>query len=162
MAISSAITVSDVDDTNIESAVIQITTAYTSGEDVLAFANTANITGSWDVGSGTLTLTGSDTLAAYGTALQSVTYQNTSENPDTTARTVTFTINDGDDEDEQLSGTIAEPLEDPSLVLVTAGGDVCVVLEEEAAITLVSADGSEMEPDGEPPAAHSPRRRQRE
>jgi hypothetical protein len=51
---------------------------------------------------------------------------------------------DSDDEDEQLSGSIAEPLEDPSFVLVTAGGDVCVVLEEEAVVTLKSADGSEM------------------
>ena len=55
-------------------------------------------------------------------------------------------IIDGDDEDEQLSGTIAEPVVDPGFNLSTAGGDVCVVLEDGAIITLVSADGTEMEP----------------
>ena len=57
--------------------------------------NTANITGSWNAGTGTLTLTGSDTLANYQAALRSVTYQNTSENPSTATRTVSFTVNDG-------------------------------------------------------------------
>ena len=96
VAIAPSITASDVDDTDIESAVIQLTSNYTSGEDVLAFANTANITGSWDAGSGTLTLTGSDTLANYQTALRRVTYQNTSDNPSTATRTVAFTVHDGD------------------------------------------------------------------
>jgi hypothetical protein len=55
-------------------------------------------------------------------------------------------IIDGDDEVEQLSGTIAEPVVDPGFNLSTAGGDVCVVLEDGAIITLVSADGTEMNP----------------
>ncbi|MGI9223196.1 MAG: DUF4382 domain-containing protein [Woeseiaceae bacterium] len=55
-------------------------------------------------------------------------------------------IIDGDDEDEQLSGTIAEPVEEPGFNLSTAGGDICVVLEADAVITLVSADGTEMGP----------------
>ena len=53
---------------------------------------------------------------------------------------------DGDDEDERLSGTIAEPVEDPSFNLSTAGGDICVVLEDGAIITLVSDGGATMEP----------------
>lgn len=53
---------------------------------------------------------------------------------------------DGDDAEEQLSGTIAKPLVDPSFNLSTAGGDICVVLEAEAVITFVSADGTEMTP----------------
>ncbi|WP_373528350.1 DUF4114 domain-containing protein, partial [Nostoc sp.] len=43
-----------------------------------------------------LTLTGDATVAEYQTALQSVTYQNSSDNPDTTARTISFVVNDGD------------------------------------------------------------------
>ena len=96
MAVTSALTVSDVDDTNIESAVIQITGNFTLGQDVLAFADTANITGSWDSGTGMLTLSGSDTLANYQAALRSVTYQNTSDNPSIATRTVRFTVHDGD------------------------------------------------------------------
>ena len=51
-----SITLSDVDDTNLDSAVVQITGNYTTGQDVLAFTNTANITGSWNAGTGTLDL----------------------------------------------------------------------------------------------------------
>ena len=54
VVITSILSVSDVDDTNIESAVIQITGNYANGEDVLAFTNTANITGVWDSATGTL------------------------------------------------------------------------------------------------------------
>ncbi len=75
------ITISDLDDTNIESAAIQISGNYASGEDVLAFTDTGTITGSWNAATGTLTLTGSDTLANYEAALRSVTYQNTSDDP---------------------------------------------------------------------------------
>ena len=53
---------------------------------------------------------------------------------------------DGDDEDEQLSGTIAEPVVDPNFHLMTAGGDICVVVEDGAIITLVSDGGATMEP----------------
>ncbi len=53
------------------------------------------ITGSYNAATGLLTLTGSDTLANYQAALQSVTYQDTSANPSTLTRTITFTVNDG-------------------------------------------------------------------
>ena len=46
--IDSSLTLADVDDTNLDSATVQITTGYQSGEDVLAFANQSGITGSWD------------------------------------------------------------------------------------------------------------------
>ncbi|MDA8746205.1 Ig-like domain-containing protein, partial [Rubripirellula amarantea] len=92
----------DVDDSNLESAVISITGNYTDGEDVLAFTNTANITGVWDSGTGTLTLTGTDTLANYEAALRSITYTDTSDDPSTSTRTVSFTVNDGD-EDSNVS-----------------------------------------------------------
>ena len=55
---------------------------------MLAFADTGTITGSWDAVTGTLTLTGTDTLANYETALRSVTYQNASDDPSTLTRTV--------------------------------------------------------------------------
>ena len=44
-AITGAVTVSDVDNTNLSSATIQITGNYVNGEDVLSFTNTASITG---------------------------------------------------------------------------------------------------------------------
>jgi hypothetical protein len=53
---------------------------------------------------------------------------------------------DGDDAKEQISGTIAEPVENMSFNLSTAGGDVCVVVADEADILLVSSDGTEQKP----------------
>jgi hypothetical protein len=68
------------------------------------------------------------------------------EEGDPTLLRAAIILLDGDDAAEQISGTIAEPLEDPSFMLSTAGGDVCVVLVDEAEITFVSADGSESKP----------------
>jgi hypothetical protein len=42
-----------------------------------------------------LTLTGSSTVANYQTALRSVTYANSSENPSTVTRTISFQVDDG-------------------------------------------------------------------
>jgi hypothetical protein len=94
-AIAPALTVTDPDTATLTTASVQISTNYVSGEDLLAFTNTANITGSFNAGTGTLTLTGTDTVANYEAALRSVTYTDTSENPSTLARTVTFTADDG-------------------------------------------------------------------
>src|SRR5439155_1153480 len=44
---------------------------------------------------GTLTLNGVDTLANYQTALRSIMYRDTSNNPSTLIRTVSFQVNDG-------------------------------------------------------------------
>ena len=105
-AIDSSVTASDVDSANIASATIQITGNYANGEDVLSFANTANITGSFDAASGTLTLTGSDTVANYQTALRAVLYFNNSDNPSTLARTVAWIANDGTASSVAVTGTI--------------------------------------------------------
>ncbi|WP_162902426.1 cadherin-like domain-containing protein, partial [Facilibium subflavum] len=104
--IDSTITLSDIDDTNIESATVTISGNFASGEDVLGFSDTVNITGSYNASTGVLTLTGSDTLAAYQSALRSVTYENTSENPDTNARTISWVVNDGDDNATAVTSTV--------------------------------------------------------
>jgi Bacterial Ig domain/Carboxypeptidase regulatory-like domain len=94
-AVTSTITVSDVDSTNLGSATVQITGNYQSAEDVLSFVNQLGITGSYNSANGTMTLSGTTTVANYQTALRAVKYNNTSENPSTLARTVTFQVNDG-------------------------------------------------------------------
>jgi predicted outer membrane repeat protein len=94
-AIDAGLTVSDVDNANLTGATVAITGNFASGQDVLAFTNQLGITGNYNAGTGVLTLTGTTTVANYQTALRSVTYQNTSDNPSTSTRTVTFTANDG-------------------------------------------------------------------
>ena len=95
VAVAPALTVTDADDTNLESATVQITANYQNGQDVLAFTNQAGISGVFNAATGTLTLTGTSSVANYQLALQSVTYTNASQNPSTLARTVQFQVNDG-------------------------------------------------------------------
>ncbi|MFT6878681.1 MAG: VCBS repeat-containing protein, partial [Granulosicoccus sp.] len=100
--ITSALTLNDIDDTDLESAIVRITVGYANGEDVLTFADQNGISGSWNATTGEMTLTGSATVAHYETALRSITFTNSSENPSTLLRTASFTVNDGDaDSDTQ-------------------------------------------------------------
>ncbi|MCW1992056.1 UNVERIFIED_ORG: VCBS repeat-containing protein [Bradyrhizobium japonicum] len=105
-AIDPALTVSDIDSANLASATVQITGDYVTGQDVLGFTNQNGITGSFNAATGTLTLTGSSSVANYQTALDSVTYLNTSDNPSGLARTVTIITNDGTANSVAVTDTI--------------------------------------------------------
>lgn len=96
--ITSSLTVADGDDTNIESATVAITSNFNSSQDVLSFADQNGITGSYASGTGILTLSGTSSEANYQTALRSITYENTNPVPTENTRTISFTINDGDDD----------------------------------------------------------------
>jgi parallel beta-helix repeat protein/predicted outer membrane repeat protein len=91
-AITSTLTLSDPDSANLAGATIQVSAGYQAG-DTLAFANTANITGFYNTSTGTLTLTGTDTVANYQAALRSITYTSTTDSPAT--RTISFQATDG-------------------------------------------------------------------
>ena len=94
--IDGTLTITDVDDTNMEGATITISSGYQSSEDVLAFTNANGITGSWNSAAGVLTLSGSASKANYETAFESITYQNTNtDDPDNTNRTITWVVSDG-------------------------------------------------------------------
>jgi VCBS repeat-containing protein len=93
--IDNSITITDNDSPNLVGATVAISGNYATGQDLLGFTNTANITGTFNAGTGTLTLTGSDTVANYQAALRSVTYNNTSTNPSTLQRTITWQVDDG-------------------------------------------------------------------
>ena len=94
-AIDPGLTLSDADSLSLTGATVTLSANYVNGQDVLAFTNQLGITGSWNAGTGALTLTGTATLANYETALRTVTYVNTSETPSTATRTVSFVVNDG-------------------------------------------------------------------
>jgi hypothetical protein len=116
-AITSTLTVSD-PDSNLTGATVQITAPTpVPAEDVLAFVNTAQITGNYVAATGTLTLTGNASAAAYQSALRAVTYRNTSENPSAAARTIRFQAQDGPNQ-ANLSNTQSRtvtvtPVNDP-------------------------------------------------
>ena len=71
-ALTASIALADLDDTNLEGAVITIGSGYQPGEDRLVFADTATITGVWNASTGQLTLSGTDSVAAYQAALLSL------------------------------------------------------------------------------------------
>ncbi|MBT5488368.1 MAG: cadherin-like domain-containing protein, partial [Halieaceae bacterium] len=149
--VDSALSISDGDDTNIESATITVSSGYQSSEDVLAFSNANGITGSWNSGSGVLTLSGSDSKANYETALESITYQNTNtDDPNNSNRTITWLINDGDTNSAAVTSTITVADVNDAPVLANAGGtlaytegDAATVIDNSLSITDV--DDSNLE-----------------
>lgn len=110
--ITDTIVLTDVDTeddaTEIDSAKVSITSGFESSEDVLDYVTALGITGSYDSGTGILTLTGSTTTANYQAALRNVTYQNTeTTSPSTATREISFLVYDWDDE----SGIITREIE---------------------------------------------------
>jgi hypothetical protein len=97
-SITATLTVSQGDNASLTRATISITDHYVASEDVLGFTDQNGISGSFDDITGLLTLSGSSSVANYELALRSVTYQNSSDNPTVTTRTVSFKVNDGLDE----------------------------------------------------------------
>ena len=96
-AIDTTITVADPDTATLASATVTISANFAAAEDALACASAPCTAGGIVVGgsAGALTLTGSAPLATYQAALRAVTYVNSSNNPSTLARTVTWVGNDG-------------------------------------------------------------------
>lgn len=118
--------IADVDSTTLVGATISITSNFTSGQDELGFVDANGITGLYNGANGVLSLAGTATLANYQAALRSVTYNNSNGSPNTTARTVSFQVNDG--------GTINN-LSNTSTKSVT----VAVASSQPVAVTAVTA-----------------------
>lgn len=106
------ITVTDADHAKLPSATVAITN-FVAGQDVLSFTQNAasfgNIVGSFSSVTGVLTLTSAGALATtaeWQAALQSIKYSNSNEKPNTTQRTVTFTVSDGKDPSNVVTSQI--------------------------------------------------------
>ena len=92
VAIDPTITITDPDNATLAGATIKITNFQTG--DSLNFINQSGITGVYNSATGLLTLTGAASLAAYETAIESITFSTTGNN--TTTRTISYVVNDGD------------------------------------------------------------------
>ena len=101
--LDSGITVSDPDGT-LDQATITIASNHTSTEDVLVFSDQNGISGVFSAATGTLTLSGTASVADYQTALRSITYENTSVNPNANTRLVSIQVDDGDQHRQALPG----------------------------------------------------------
>ena len=90
------VTVTDADSAGLLGGTVSITTNFAAGQDVLVLGNTSlGINGSYNAATGVLTLTGVASPANYQTALRSILYYNTGEDPNPAAKTVTFAVTDG-------------------------------------------------------------------
>jgi Ca2+-binding RTX toxin-like protein len=142
VTITSTLELNDVDSATISGATIQITGEYEFGADLLEFSDTALITGNWNALTGTLTLTGVDTVENYELALRSVTYVSTSQNP--VERTVSFQVNDGEDLSNIVSRDIGGALQLDGTVLNIYGTvNVDTITVSEDASLVVDWNGAE-------------------
>jgi hypothetical protein len=97
--VTSTVIVVDVDSPTLASGVVGISANYQSGQDVLSYvAPPGNpVTGTFSPANGMLNLSGPGTQAQFQAALRAVNYQNTSNHPATTPRTLSMQVSDGSD-----------------------------------------------------------------
>jgi VCBS repeat-containing protein len=94
VAVDPDLTISDRDSPNLAGAQVRISNNF-QADDQLVFANQEGISGTYDTGTGVLTLTGSESVADYQTALRSIQFNTTGQDPSTLTRTVEFKVDDG-------------------------------------------------------------------
>ena len=91
------LTLADADDTQLARATVSISANLLTGDQLL-FTNQNNITGSYDSNTGVLTLSGTASVAHYLTALKSVLFASTSDDPtdntNKTTRTISWQVTD--------------------------------------------------------------------
>jgi VCBS repeat-containing protein len=114
--------------------------------DRLAFANQNGITGTYNSTTGVLTLSGAASVANYRTALRSVTFSLTSQNPSTTTRAVSFQSTDssGAASNTATRDIAVTAAGNPPIVTTSAGS---TAYTEGAAATAVDAGLTTSDPD---------------
>jgi hypothetical protein len=89
------LTVTDPDSTTLEEAKVTISNLQDFGVEVLsADTGGTNITASYEPNTGTLILSGKDTVANYQEVLRTLTYNNTAPSPNLTERIIEFSVSD--------------------------------------------------------------------
>ncbi|MEK6347046.1 MAG: DUF4347 domain-containing protein [Burkholderia sp.] len=147
VAVDNGITLSDLDNTTLASAVVQIGAGFHAGEDVLSFTNDGtmgNITGVYNPAIGVLTLISqnhSATLAQWQAALRSITYLDTAITPNTTTRTVNFTVSDNVKTSAAYSRNVTVAAADQTPVISSSStGSAAFVAADNAPSTPVAID----------------------
>jgi hypothetical protein len=132
VAVDPGLTVTDVDDTSLESATVSLVAGFDASEDELLFVDQAGIAGSYDAGTGVLTLTGSATVPQYQAALRSVLYRNSDgDDPSSATRTVRFRASDGDLDSNSVDAGVTVVAVNDAPVLGGAG-NVAAYTEDDA------------------------------
>jgi len=131
VVVDAGLTVTDGSSPTLASATIAIMGNFHSGEDVLVFTNSnsatfGNIAGSYNTGTGVLTLTSSGataTLAQWQAALDAVTYTDTAITPNSATRTISFTATDANSNTSNTATrTVTVTDTDQTPILTTTSG----------------------------------------
>ncbi len=120
VAIASFPSITDGDNVTLASAKVVLTNAKAGDVLIENGIGGDGISGAIDnsvAGQITLTLTGNATLAAYQAAISAVRFNNTSNTPDTTARTINVTVNDGLSDSNIAHATVTVTAVDDQAVL---------------------------------------------
>jgi hypothetical protein len=118
--VDSGLTVGDVDDTNIEGGTVSISDGFEPGDELI-YVDQNGITGSYNTGTGELTLTGTASVANYQAAVSSIEFRGTSDNPPVT-KTILFGVNDGELDSPPSTKTIAVTAVNDTPALVASDG----------------------------------------
>jgi hypothetical protein len=143
--LDSGITVSDVGGSALSGATVAISSGFQAG-DTLGFVNANGITGSYDAGTGVLTLSGSATISDYQAALASVTYGFTPANGDPTAggsdasRAISWSVTDGVASSAPATSSVSVVHAQPTIFagspsVTFTGGGAAVTLDSAIAVS---------------------------
>ena len=149
VAVAGGANVTDVDSANLASAQVRITNILDGSAESLAVTGcVAGITvTAYNSTTGILALSGSSSLANYQTCLRLVTYNNTDQAPDATARSIEWTVNDGGLNNSPLASTT---LSVTSVNDAPAGTDGSATINEDASHTFAAADFGFTDPIDDP------------
>ncbi|MBF2001379.1 MAG: cadherin domain-containing protein, partial [Synechococcales cyanobacterium M58_A2018_015] len=93
VALDSQLTLTDPDSLNLAGATVQLV-GYVAGQDSLSFTPQSGIRGGFDAKTGVLNFSGIAPIGSYQALLRSVTYRNSSDNPNVGNRTLQVSVRD--------------------------------------------------------------------
>jgi uncharacterized delta-60 repeat protein len=144
--VSNTLTLTDIDSPTISSATITITNLLDGAAESLSLPSTFSYMAAiYSTSTGTLRLIGEATLAQYQQVLRTITYSNTSQNPNFTPRIISFVVNDGSVDSEIATSTVnVIPVNDAPVIDLNGGlagtGFSTSFTEDAGAVSIVSPD----------------------
>lgn len=133
--------IEDPDDVMLGSMRVRILPPTDGTREVLtSSSNESNLTASFDSASGTLLISGSASINVYHTALLSVRYQNTADEPSGRQRLLEVVVNDGELSSEPVIVSVSFVfINDPPVVVLDSGGDFSTIfIENSSPVAIVN------------------------
>jgi uncharacterized repeat protein (TIGR01451 family) len=138
--------ITDVDSTNLNRATIALTNPQTSDLLSVSGALPAGISLDPSSTSTLIVLTGSSSLANYETAIEQIRFSNSSQNPNTSARTITVSVRDTSN---ATSNTATATIAVVSVNDAPTGGNSTVTTAEDTDYTFMTSDFPFSDVDGD-------------